>query len=291
MAIKSVKDTIDRDSFIAEARKNDPQPESIWSLDNLNKLSNDALIDRLEQVDNQSMLIKWRILWTLRQRFPSDKVFGQYLADLKNSATRYIIASSPQTITKSIQAGRFCERHKITSLEEVRLLPSSIYALSRPIYEDVSDSVFKQVKEKNLPNVEVERLLEQAKAVSTIEQQPQQPVEMDYERDFTELHFIQDTNNIATESDFIESIASHVERIDLQPEITEADSYAHIPESNHQRRMTILATLPPLDDEISNDEMIAEVRLLCGQFMSPVFKIIPLIKLFINQLSAEKRRK
>jgi hypothetical protein len=274
MAIKSVKDTMDRDSFIAEARKNYPQPESIWSLDNLNKLNNDELIDRLQQVENQSMLIKWRILWMLRQRFPSDKVFGQYLADLKNSATRYIIASSPQTITKSIQAGRFCERHKITSLEEVSLLPSSIYALSRPIYEDVSDSVFKQVKEKNLPNVEVERLLEQAKAVSTIEQQPQQPVEIDYERDFTELNFIQDTNNI-----------------DLQQEITEADSYAHIPETNHHRRMTILATLPPLNDEISNDEMIAEVRLLCSQFMSPVFKIIPLIKLFMNQLSAEKHGK
>jgi hypothetical protein len=288
MAIKSVKNTIDRDSFIAEARKNDPQPESIWSLDNLNKLSNDALIDRLEQVDNQSMLIKWRILWTLRQRFSSDKIFGQYLADLKNSSTRYIIASSPQTITKSIQAGRFCEKHRIASLESVGLLPSSIYALSRPIYEDVSNTVFNQVKEKNLPNVEVERLLEQAKAVLTIEQQPQRPIEIDYERNSTEQHVIQDTNNIAIES---ELIASSVERIDLQPKITEADSYAPIPKSNHQRRMAILATLPPLDDEISNDEIIAEFSILCSQFMNPVFKIIPLIKLFMNQLSAEKHGK
>jgi hypothetical protein len=266
MAIKSVKNTIDRDSFIAEARKNDPQTESIWSLDNLNKLSNDALIDRLEQVENQSMLIKWRILWTLRQRFPSDKVFGQYLVDLKNSSTRYIIASSPQTITKSIQAGRFCEKHKITSLEEVRLLPSSIYALSRPIYEDVSDSVFKQVKKKNLPNIEVERLLEQAKAVATIEQQPQQPVEIEHESESMELQLISGEQQVI-------------------------DSSSYVPESNHQRRMAILATLPPLDDEISNDEMIAEFRILCSQFMNPVFKIIPLIKLFMNQLSAEKRGK
>jgi hypothetical protein len=275
MAIKSVKNTIDRDSFIAEARKNDPQTESIWSLDNLNKLSNDALIDRLEQVENQSMLIKWRILWTLRQRFPSDKVFGQYLVDLKNSSTRYIIASSPQTITKSIQAGRFCEKHKITSLEEVRLLPSSIYALSRPIYEDVSDSVFKQVKKKNLPNVEVERLLEQAKAVSTIEQQPQQLVEMEYERESTEHQRISDEAD-----DAIVSVSVQI-----------VDNYAPTPESNHQRRMAILATLPPLNNDISNDEIIAEIRLLCSQFMSPVFKIIPLIKLFMNQLSAEKHGK
>jgi len=277
MAIKSVKEkALNRNSFVAEVRgKEIYQQETIWSLDNLNKLTNDALIDRLEQVDTQSTLIKWRILWTLRQRFPSDKVFGQYLVDLKSNATHSHIVSSQQTITKFIQAGRFCEKHRIASLESVGLLPSSIYALSRPIYEDVSDSVFKQVKKKNLSNVEVERLLEQAKAVSTIEQQPQQLVEMEYERESTEHQRILDEAD-----DAIVPVSVQI-----------VDNYAPTPESNHQRRMAILAALPPLNDDISNDEIIAEVRLLCSQFMSPVFKIIPLIKLFMNQLSAEKHGK
>jgi hypothetical protein len=277
--------------FIAGADKDGiiQQQESIWSFSDLKKLSNDELINRMEQVDNQAILMRWRILWVLRQRFPSDRLFGQYIAELK--ATRANCAGSHQEINRALHAGRFCARHRITDLNSVGLLQSSIYVLSRPANEYVADEVYKKIKNKNVQVKDVERYVEQAKAVLTIEQQPQQPVEMDYERDSTELHFIQDTNNIAIKPDFIESIASLVERIDLQPEITKVDSYAHAPESNHQRRMAILATLPPLDDEISNDEIIAEVRLLCSQFMSPVFKIIPLIKLFMNQLSAEKHGK
>jgi hypothetical protein len=120
----------------------------------------------------------------------------------------------------------------------------------------------KKIKNKNVQVKEIERLLEQAKAVSTIEQQPQQPVKIDYESESMKLQLVSDEQHSS-----------------------------HVAESNHQRRMAILATLPPLDGDISNDEIIAEFRLLCSQFMSPVFKIIPLIKLFMNQLSAEKHGK
>ncbi len=276
MAIKSVKEkNLTRDSFVAEVKEKEvSQQYPIWSLDNLKKLSNEQLMDRLEQVDSQSNLIKWRILWTLRQRFQSDKVFGQYLANLRNSSTHYIIASSPQTITKSIQAGRFCEKHKITSLEEVGLRPSSIYALSRPIYDDVADKVFSQVKKKNLSNVEVERLLEQAKAVLTIEQ-PQQSVGIDYGRDSIDHDVIGNTTNyVGIEPIFIDPTVSPTNNVDPEYRITEASVYENTQitngenmkaESNHQRRMAILSTLTPLSplkDETSSDEILAELAII-----------------------------
>ena len=268
MAIKSVKEkTLNRDSFVAEAKEKEfSQQYPIWSLDNLKKLSNEQLLDRLEQVDTQSTLIKWRILWTLRQRFLSDKLFGQYLADLKNSSTSYIIASSPQTITKSIQAGRFCEKHKITSLGEVGLRPSSIYALSRPIYEDISDSVFKQVKKKNLSNVEVERLLEQAKAISTVEKQP---IEINYEHNSLKYDVIDDINNASIEPEFIDSTASTINQ-------AEEENIDEEVQSNHKRRITILttlATLSPLNDKTSKDEILAEIEII-----KSIYEDIPWLK-------------
>jgi hypothetical protein len=262
-----------RRAFIAGADKDGiiQQQESIWSFSDLKKLSNDELIDRLEQVDNQAMLMRWRILWVLRQRFPSDRLFGQYIAELR--ATRAICAGSHQEVNRALHAGRFCERHQITDLNSTGLLQSAVYVLSRPANEYVADEVYKKIKNKNVQVKDVERYIEQAKAVLTIEQQPQQPVvEIDYERESTECQLISDEAVVPVNVQIV-------------------DSYAHAPESNHQRRMAILATLPPLDDGISNDEIIAEVRLLCSQFMSPVFKIIPLIKLFMNQLSAEKHGK
>jgi len=251
-----------RRAFIAGADKDGiiQQRESIWSFSDLKKLSNDELINRLEQIDNQAMLMRWHILWVLRQRFPSDRIFGQYIAELR--ATRTICAGSHQEVNRALHAGRFCEKHRITDLTSTGLLQSAVYVLSRPANEHVADEVYKKIKNKNVQVKEVERLLEQAKAVSTIEQQPQQPVKIDYESESTKLQLVSDEQHSS-----------------------------HVAESNHQRRMAILATLPSLDGDISNDEIIAEFRLLCSQFMSPVFKIIPLIKLFMNQLSAEKHGK
>src|SRR5659263_102007 len=105
-----------RRAFIAGADKDGiiQQQESIWSFSDLKKLSNDELINRLEQIDNQAMLMRWRILWVLRQRFPSDRLFGQYIAELR--ATRAICAGSHQDVNRALHAGRFCERHQITDL-------------------------------------------------------------------------------------------------------------------------------------------------------------------------------
>ncbi|POZ49583.1 hypothetical protein AADEFJLK_04649 [Methylovulum psychrotolerans] len=130
-------------------------------------LDNEQLVDRLEQVDNQATIIRWMILWELRKRFSSDKLFGQYLAELKKSnATITICDSSHQQIFREISAGRFCERNNVTNIASIGILKSAIYALSKPSNEDISDNIFQEIKNRNIPVNEVNRLIAQAKAIT-----------------------------------------------------------------------------------------------------------------------------
>jgi hypothetical protein len=188
-SFRTPAESADRKAFIIEANKTElEQQDSLWSLANLKKLEPDELVDRLERVENQSVLIKWRILWALRQKFPSDKLFGQYLANIRDDATRPNWLSSPRDISRSVAAGRFCEQHRITDLNAIGVYQSSIYALSSPANEDIADSIFAQIRKKNIPNKDVERMIAQAKAVLTIEQQPQpqQPERISYGDQATE---------------------------------------------------------------------------------------------------------
>lgn len=150
----------------------------IFSFDGLKKLDNEALLDRLEAVDNQATLIRWRILYELRCRFKSDTLFGQFIAELKNART--ICDSSRGVIYREYKAGEFCERHNIQSLESAGVLKSTIYLLSKASNDDISEKIFKDIKRKNLPLIEVERLIAQAKSI-TIEKEPDELERMSYE--------------------------------------------------------------------------------------------------------------
>ena len=174
--VKTVSNTAERDAFIAEARKAEqPVQTTLFSFDNLKKLSNDELIERIEQVDAQALIIKWRIWWTLRQRFKKNVEFGHYVAKLRENPDYAHIVGSQQNINCAIHAGKFCEKHKITSLDKVGVLRTVIYELSKPINEDIADGLYKQIKHKNMPVIEVQRLIAQAKAVNT-EPQPVEPI-------------------------------------------------------------------------------------------------------------------
>ena len=123
MALK-VKTVAEREAereFINQANRSQlEEVDSIWSVVNLKKLSDNDLIDRLDACEAQGTLIRWRILWELRQRYESDKLFGQFLSELR--LTRPNWAWSQTDISRSIAAGRFCEEYKLSDLNKAKII-------------------------------------------------------------------------------------------------------------------------------------------------------------------------
>lgn len=142
---------------------------AIWSLSDLKGLKPDQIIDRIEQIDNQALLYKWRLYWALRQKFPSNIEFGHYLVALRERPHSPFL-DSQQVINRYINAGRFAEQHKIGSLEQAGVKPSVIYLLSRPQNSDIADAIFQSIRRKNILHKDVQIMLDQARAVATIEQ-------------------------------------------------------------------------------------------------------------------------
>lgn len=269
MAFKTAKEIEARKAFIAEADKGDIRPASLWSTVDLKKLNPDELIDRLEHIENQGNLMKWQILWALRQKFTSDKLFGQYLADAR--ATRPNWPSSTRDVSRAVAAGRFCESHKITDLNTIGVSQSSIYALSSPVNSDIADKVFLKIKNKNLPNKDVERIIAQLKAVATIDHQKTTPMEYEHTED-TE----QNTNQPV-----INENASTV----LIQEVIDESSISH------DRRTVLLRELAMIDaSNVSDADAKEEMLLFIEQYKRVSFlKKIALVQSFVKALQESLR--
>jgi hypothetical protein len=135
-----------------------------WSASTLKKLSQEELLFRLDQVDNQATLMKWRIWWVIRQKYPSNVLFGQYISSLKDTIHADCV-NKQQDIHRSWTAGKFCERYNITDLNKAKISQSAIYELSRSSNEDISGGILSKVRGKNLGYKEVLRLIGEAKAI------------------------------------------------------------------------------------------------------------------------------
>ena len=86
MAIKSKREIDERMAFIrGEDKEIATQDDSLWSTVNLKKLDNYELLDRLVAVEEESWTIKAKLWWHLRQRFPSDKLFGQFILEIEQN--------------------------------------------------------------------------------------------------------------------------------------------------------------------------------------------------------------
>ena len=243
------------------------QSKTVRSIVNdLKKLNPDELIDRLERIDNQGNLMKWHILYALRQKFASDKLFGQYIADVK--ATRPFWLSSSRDVSRAVAAGRFCEKHNISDLNIIGVSQSCIYALSSPINEDVADKIFAKVKNKNLSKKDVDRIIAQSKAVATIEHQ--------------ELVKVDD----GSESECL----NHSEKtIDENMSVTLMDQV--IDDHNNNRRFLLLKELAMIDvSNISDADATKEILLFIDQYKSvSLLKKIALFRSFIKVLKGVLR--
>jgi hypothetical protein len=160
-----------------------PQKRGVASFRYLKELSKDQLVSELIKVHVDATLKKWWILWELRQRFPSDTEFGQYIAELKSLPTG-ITVGGQQEVNRSLHAGKFCERHKINDLSEIGMAPSVIIELARPCYDGISDELYlefrKDVEEgKSVKYKDVKRRLRETGVVLNIPG-PEQTVVADF---------------------------------------------------------------------------------------------------------------
>lgn len=151
-----------------------PQSRGVKSFRYLKALSNDQLIDELIMVHVESTLTKWRIIWELRQRFPSNIEFGNYINDLRKKGVHGLSVVGQQEINRFANCGRFCEKHKINDLSEIKLTPTVISELARPDNDDISDELYQEfleeVEKGNTIRVKDAKLrIKQMKAVLTVD--------------------------------------------------------------------------------------------------------------------------
>lgn len=171
MAIKPYAETAARKASLNPTSHDDNYITelNIFSLDRISALSNDEIIDRIEAIESQSWLLKSRLLWELRKRYPSDKEFGQYIKAWLTS-TRHLVASSQSQITNLVSIGRFCEETRIDDMGSIKVYQKSLLALSQLEDTAVAKKILRNIVNKNLPVEEVKRVIYQETVVHTIDQ-------------------------------------------------------------------------------------------------------------------------
>jgi hypothetical protein len=210
----------------------------------LSRLTDNQLIDRLEQVEGQGYLIKCRILWELRQRFASDRLFGQYLNEIRES-TNPAWASSSSDISRSIAAGRFCEQHKINDLTKAKIYKGAVYALSMMQDVESAGKILAEIRQKNIAVKEVERMIEQSKAVATIEQ----PEAVVHDQ---------------------EAVPRITQGIDNQ-----AIEVIELPALDAE----------PINAELSDEDMAEEIYLFCKKFPISFMRLASVVKLLLTKVT------
>lgn len=152
--------------------------ESVFSLQRLDLLSQDEIVERIDAIEAQAWLLKARLIWELRKRFPSDKEFGQYLNVLRNSTSQFMASSSSQ-VSKLAAIGRFCEEHKISDMGKTKVYQESLYELARLEDKVIASKILKTVRNKHLSVADVKRIIQQETVVHTIENEPVEVINYD----------------------------------------------------------------------------------------------------------------
>jgi uncharacterized protein len=180
MEINSTSAIEARKELIAGADQTELQgQESTWSFSdsNLEIMDLNSLMEQFERIVNHAALHKWKICMHIRDKFQSDKLMGQFLNTYRNEhPTHPLSVASQQDINRYGNAGRFCAKHGINSLESAGILISNIYELSRPQNGDFADDIYAKIKGKKASVDDVKRMIKQAKAVFTIEKSEKEGV-------------------------------------------------------------------------------------------------------------------
>lgn len=124
----------------------------------LTGLSLEGLAQRYNDIDQQSQIYKGLILLEARERFSSDKEFGQWIA------THGLSVSSQQNRTLFMNLARF---FKDKDMRGISL--TAAYEISRPDNSDVAEKIYAEVLNKNLSVSEIKRKIKVAKSIPAID--------------------------------------------------------------------------------------------------------------------------
>ena len=120
----------------------------------LKDLTLDELAGQFESVDKQAQLFQGLILLEARERFESDKLFGEWCA------TRPLCLGSQTQRTRLMNLARFFSTREIIGISL-----TACYEISAPINADIADKVYQAALNKNLSVAQIKAEIAKAKGV------------------------------------------------------------------------------------------------------------------------------
>ena len=121
----------------------------------LTVLSLDDLAERYNQIDTQSQMLKGLILLEARERFESDKLFGQWIATVQLSD------SSRQSRNQFMNLARYFKERDMIGISI-----TAAYEISAPSNAEIANEVYEFARLKNLPVAEVKKQIAMRKGES-----------------------------------------------------------------------------------------------------------------------------
>jgi len=99
----------------------------------LKSLSKEGLADVWKQLDNFSIIVKWKIARLLKDKFKSTKAYGAFLEKLRNDKPDHALCLVTQpTLNRYATAAKFCEDFNIEDAQAISIGPTIVYELAKP---------------------------------------------------------------------------------------------------------------------------------------------------------------
>lgn len=258
---------------------------AVESTQTLRRLTVDQLVDKWDQLEDDYILLKWKLAMLISDKFKSKIEFGQFLQELRiTNPNHALCVITQQTLNRYAHAARFCDRFGIYDLKAIRISPTAIYQLSKPANEAIVDKQFiDKIKKKSLPVAEVERLIYQAHSItgSVVPEPSQTPAKKRIEPPAEKLADIQAVSEDYAQVNAFEQVAEEVDREIEQPEVVAPIDLSSV----------VVQTMVEIEEdeelkpraELTDEELATNVMAYLEGYGKPWIKMIPIFQLCIDK--------
>ncbi len=219
------------------------------------------LADKLESIDNQSLMWKWMIAMHIRDHYPNDTEFGQFIKQLREKNPHHpLVTVTQQHRHKFIQAARLCQRLKITDINAMGISPTVFYKIAARKNDDYAERLYHALKKKNYKEKDADRIIAQITSIPGITyEEPVALEKMDYDKPKTELRTVKVFGNIAEDAVIEEmgaAIEQSIERHEFVPPVSLTEAEQTTPEIGYDAVFSRMRDKVEPDDaqEARNDD-------------------------------------